>query len=161
VIGLTLADVGEKEILKWQKILKEIGILFQIKDDFLGTFGEEKLIGKPINSDLKEGKRTLIVEEFLKRCSGKEKERFYSFFGKRQLNQLDFLWYENLLFKYKIFNELRRHIIKKSKDIKTELYSYFPKKTLTKLLVEILNKIGDFYDKLIIKSAPIRDGRLV
>lgn len=144
LIGFSLANISQKQIKKWIKILKEIGVLFQVKDDFLGTFGKEKKIGKPVDSDVKEGKKTLIVEEFLKKASFKEKERFYRFFGKEKINKEDFLWYKKLLVKYKIFDELKGWTIKDLQKIKTKLYFYFPKQALTKLLFEILDKIGEF-----------------
>ncbi|MEW6592667.1 MAG: polyprenyl synthetase family protein [Candidatus Hadarchaeota archaeon] len=50
---------GEVEALgKYGRLL---GVAFQIQDDVLGVAGKEKKFGKPIGSDLREGKRTLIV----------------------------------------------------------------------------------------------------
>ncbi|MEI8104089.1 MAG: polyprenyl synthetase family protein [Candidatus Moraniibacteriota bacterium] len=46
-----------------------IGIAFQIQDDILGIFGEEKKLGKPMASDLIEGKYTLLVAKALKHAS--------------------------------------------------------------------------------------------
>lgn len=137
-IGLSLAIGEEKEIIRWKKILREIGILFQIKDDFVGTFGDEKSIGKPTDSDIKEGKNTLIVKKFLERCTAKEKIKFLSFFGKRQINKENFLWYKNILFKLGIFNELKHQTIEKAKKIDKKLNLCFSKKPLTKLLKKIL-----------------------
>ena len=38
----------------------EIGLLFQLADDFLDIKGSKKLIGKPIKKDTKKGKSTLV-----------------------------------------------------------------------------------------------------
>ncbi len=42
------------------KIGEEIGLLFQLADDFLDIKGSKKLVGKPIKKDNKKGKSTLI-----------------------------------------------------------------------------------------------------
>ena len=42
------------------KLGEEIGLLFQLADDFLDIKGSKKLVGKPIKKDKKKGKSTLI-----------------------------------------------------------------------------------------------------
>mgnify|MGYP001163681384 FL=1 len=55
-----LANKNIKE-KKFLSILgEEIGLLFQLTDDFLDIKGNKKLVGKPINKDSKKGKSTLI-----------------------------------------------------------------------------------------------------
>ena len=39
---------------------EEIGLLFQLTDDFLDIRGSKHLVGKPIKKDKKKGKSTLI-----------------------------------------------------------------------------------------------------
>lgn len=40
---------------------RDIGIAYQIIDDVLGTFGESAVTGKSVDSDLREGKRTILT----------------------------------------------------------------------------------------------------
>src|SRR3989338_8126192 len=79
-ISLNLSIVDKQEIKRWEEVLRETGILFQIKDDLDGTFADEKSLGKPTDSDIKEGKNTLIIKKFLEKSNDEEKKYFYSFF---------------------------------------------------------------------------------
>ncbi len=55
-----LAKKNDKE-KKFLSILgEEIGLLFQLADDFLDIRGSKKIVGKPIKKDNKKGKSTLI-----------------------------------------------------------------------------------------------------
>ena len=55
-----VANRSKKEKILFGKIGEEIGLLFQLEDDFLDIKGSKKLIGKPIKKDKKKGKSTLI-----------------------------------------------------------------------------------------------------
>ncbi len=50
---------------------KNLGILFQIKDDLLDYSLDEKVIGKPVFQDLKEGKITYPFYFAYKKCKQK------------------------------------------------------------------------------------------
>ncbi|MBP8685781.1 MAG: polyprenyl synthetase family protein, partial [Methanomassiliicoccales archaeon] len=52
-----------------------LGIGFQIWDDVLGLKGDAKRVGKPVGSDIRNGKRTLIVVDALERLEGDERRR--------------------------------------------------------------------------------------
>ena len=50
-----------KQEKKFLSILgEEIGLLFQLADDFLDNQGSKKLVGKPVQKDKKKGKSTLL-----------------------------------------------------------------------------------------------------
>jgi geranylgeranyl diphosphate synthase, type II len=51
-----------------------LGLAFQIQDDYLDLFGDEKF-GKPIGGDLREGKKTYLLLSALKRAAGSDKKR--------------------------------------------------------------------------------------
>ena len=51
----------KKQERKFLSILgEEIGLLFQLADDFLDNKGSKKLVGKPVQKDKKKGKSTLL-----------------------------------------------------------------------------------------------------
>ncbi len=55
-----LANKTKNEKKQLSKIGEDIGLLFQLADDFLDVKGSLKKIGKPIKQDVKKGKSTLI-----------------------------------------------------------------------------------------------------
>ena len=50
-----------------------LALAFQMRDDYLGIFGRVEEFGKPIGSDLAEGKATVLLLHALKNLSGNEK----------------------------------------------------------------------------------------
>jgi geranylgeranyl diphosphate synthase type I len=68
-----------------EAIGEDLGVIFQIKDDALDLFGEERAIGKPVGSDLREGKQTLLLAGLARALDGSEKKRFFSLWGKAGL----------------------------------------------------------------------------
>ena len=48
------------------------GTAFQVRDDILGLIGNEKELGKPIGSDIREGKKTLLIKEAISNGNDEE-----------------------------------------------------------------------------------------
>ncbi len=55
-----LARKNKKYIKYLSNLGEQIGLLFQLADDFLDIQGSKKLVGKPIRKDNKKGKSTLV-----------------------------------------------------------------------------------------------------
>ena len=51
---------SEKEKKLFSSLGEDIGLLFQLSDDFLDKKGSSKLMGKPVKNDSKKGKSTLL-----------------------------------------------------------------------------------------------------
>jgi geranylgeranyl diphosphate synthase type I len=52
---------------------KEMGRIFQIRDDVLGIWGDERLTGKPVGSDIREKKASLPAVLVWERASGQQR----------------------------------------------------------------------------------------
>ena len=76
-IGAILGDVGEEKRRALTSYGLNLGICFQMVDDLLDFTADEKVLGKPVNNDLREGKLTLPVI-FLLRKAGPAGERTVS-----------------------------------------------------------------------------------
>jgi len=84
--GAMLAGANKKFTHNIGESAKNIGILFQIKDDLLDYSNSSKT-GKQSFQDLKEGKVTYPFFFALKNSSQKEKKQLVSFLGNQRLNE--------------------------------------------------------------------------
>lgn len=82
-IGATLAGAQEKVVENLREIMTSAGIAFQIRDDILGLIGDEKVLGKPVYSDLREGKMTILVIYAYNKASENEKKKIKLVLGNR------------------------------------------------------------------------------
>ena len=74
-IGALLAGATPELLDKLSAYALPLGIAFQIQDDILGIFGSADRIGKPVGSDIQEGKLTLLTARALKNGDRKERAR--------------------------------------------------------------------------------------
>ncbi|WP_363316502.1 polyprenyl synthetase family protein [uncultured Microbacterium sp.] len=61
LIGAALAGADERQRAALRGFGHPLGMAFQLRDDVLGVFGDERVTGKPTGDDLREGKRTLLI----------------------------------------------------------------------------------------------------
>ncbi|MFH0848746.1 MAG: polyprenyl synthetase family protein [archaeon] len=61
VMGAMLATPEQTVVEEMRLFGRNLGIGFQIADDILGLVADEKELGKPVGSDIREGKNTILV----------------------------------------------------------------------------------------------------
>lgn len=73
-IGAMLAGADYKILETFTAYAIPFGQAFQMQDDIVGTFGQEENIGKPNDSDIKEGKKTLLLAKATEKASKNDRE---------------------------------------------------------------------------------------
>ena len=74
-MGAILAGCSQELLDGFTAYATPLGIAFQIQDDILGVFGTTKRLGKPVGSDIQEGKITILVSRAMQNGSTKDKKR--------------------------------------------------------------------------------------
>lgn len=89
MIGKRTSDINDSQVTALKDFATNCGIAFQLQDDILGIVGDEKILGKPIGSDIREGKKTIIVLESLKNANEKQKEFILNVLGNKDATEDD------------------------------------------------------------------------
>ncbi|MBD3250048.1 MAG: hypothetical protein GF381_00530 [Candidatus Pacebacteria bacterium] len=85
-IGAIAGGLAASELDKLKKYGLAFGWAFQVQDDLLGLFGQQKKLGKPIGSDVREGKNTLLMLELFERGSQAQRQRQLELLGKDDIS---------------------------------------------------------------------------
>ncbi len=83
-LGARMAGAAAPLLRALKKFALPTGLAFQIRDDLLNAFGEPSVTGKPLGSDLTEGKRTLLVMTALNTLRGPARTAFLTAFNRRK-----------------------------------------------------------------------------
>ena len=79
IIGLA---TGEEMMLAYN-FGECLGMAYQVNDDALDLFGDEQTLGKPIFTDVREGKKSLILIHCLNHCSQDERQFLLSLLNRK------------------------------------------------------------------------------
>ena len=85
--GAVLANAPEADIQLLQQFGRHLGIAYQLYDDLLGVFGDEAKTGKSTTTDLREGKRTFMIDAFDQHASTQQKDEFYRYFHSTEASE--------------------------------------------------------------------------
>ena len=84
-----------------------LGLAFQLQDDYLDVFGEESKIGKKVGGDILENKKTVLFHIALSKSNQKNKNKLISLYSAVDKNE------EKILKVKSIFKESESHLVTK------------------------------------------------
>ena len=86
-LGALLAGASDAQLDALAGYGLPVGVAFQMRDDLLGVFGDPEVTGKPAGDDLREGKRTVLVEIARQRLSPGVRTMLDELLGDRELDE--------------------------------------------------------------------------
>jgi len=87
-LGAAIANAGSEVDSQLGEYGRNLGLAFQIVDDVLDLTATEEVLGKPVASDLREGKATLAVIHALERGTGADREAIRTVLADRSFERV-------------------------------------------------------------------------
>jgi geranylgeranyl diphosphate synthase type I len=81
LIGALLAGGSEELTKGLSRFGAPLGEAFQLRDDLLGSFGDARDLGKPVDSDIRRGKRNVLYAKTVTALDGAAKDFFVEHWG--------------------------------------------------------------------------------
>jgi len=81
-MGAIIANAKKKESEKIYNFGLNLGIAFQLQDDYLDTFGNVKTFGKKIGGDILENKKTFLYLKALEVCKEEDRKKLIRSYNK-------------------------------------------------------------------------------
>jgi geranylgeranyl diphosphate synthase type I len=86
-MGALLAGASQEYIKMLENFAQPLGIAYQILDDILGIFGDEKKLGKSTTSDIEENKSTLLITHALHHAQEKQQKVLRRYYGEKGITK--------------------------------------------------------------------------
>ncbi len=142
-IGAMLAGANQEDLKIISDYSIPAGIAFQIKDDILGMFGDQKKTGKPVGSDLQQGKQTLLIAKALQKANKAQREKIRCALGNRDLTKKELVEIRRVIEKAGAL-EFAEKLAKKYITQTKQALKKFSKRGWDKNTIQKLDTITDF-----------------
>lgn len=87
-LGMLLGGASPSEMKQLDSFAEDLGVAFQIKDDILGIYAEEKELGKDVGSDISEFKQTILYA-YVKNHDETACRKLMKYYGRAGVTQKD------------------------------------------------------------------------
>ena len=88
-IGALLGTADESLLARLKLFGHDLGMTFQVHDDMLSIWGDERTTGKPNTSDILMKKKTLPIVYALEKSRGADREKLWQIYQKKTVTQID------------------------------------------------------------------------
>lgn len=107
-IGGMLAGYDDITLQNFESFGESLGIAFQIKDDELGIYGDEKIMGKPVGSDIRENKKTLFRHALFRSVDEAVRPELELIYGSKKLTEEDMTIIREYLKKHNVLSLVQK-----------------------------------------------------
>lgn len=137
-MGAVVAETSEENKNIIYEFGINLGLAFQLQDDYLDTFGDEKTFGKKIGGDILENKKTMLYLKALEMATPTQKQELLHWY-----NQTDEK-IEKIKRVSAIFSETKadEFLLKEVEKYTLQAFSYLEKLTIPKEKKEVLREFG-------------------
>jgi len=143
--GAILGGASDEQISLASKFGELLGMAYQIQDDTLDLIGDERVLGKPVFTDLRGGKKSFILVHCMRRCSAEERSFIRSLVNRAgpyrgdETTEVKRLLEEHGSIEYA--RERTSHYVRQAKDV----LSSFPESRATTKLFELSDYLAERY----------------
>lgn len=115
-IGAKIVGGSKTEVNNMAKFGRNLGMAFQLQDDLLDIFGDEKQFGKTVGGDLVEGKKTFLFLKALEKAKGEDKRLLKKVIENKGIKKNQVAKYRAIYEKLGVIDETQKEIRKYSKN---------------------------------------------
>ncbi len=129
----------------YAKILIEIGaaagVLYQLTDDVIGLFGEPEVTGKPVGGDIREGKKTLLMQYAYRLGSARDRKQLQKLLGKPDITAAEVEVVREIVHRSGAFDQ-NQSKIKEYQQFCASLLEQLPAGEVADLLSDLINFVA-------------------
>jgi octaprenyl-diphosphate synthase len=133
-IGAILGDATPEQEENLAQYGRDLGMAFQIVDDVLDLTASEEVLGKPVASDLREGKVTMAVIHALERCTAREREKIEAVVRERAFDGVTHQEILEILERYGSIDAAHAHALQFAALARNAIYGFANSETKRALL---------------------------
>lgn len=145
-MGAIIARVGEVEQNNIYEFGRNLGIAFQLQDDYLDTFGNPESFGKQVGGDIIENKKTFLYLKAVEMGSVEQKNQLKALYALKSQKDADKIDYAKKIFeksgaKECILSEIERYTQEAFKSLQLMGLSANKKELLIKFGQDLMQRV--------------------